>query len=137
METRALTPKGQRGYIALISVLITSALILLIGVGGSMRGVDAAALAMGEGAALRAELLADSCVEEALVRLRANFGYAGNETIMVGSGGTCDILSVTGSGNADRTILVRASDNGYVRTLRVEVAKLLPTPVILSRAIVR
>jgi hypothetical protein len=101
-----------------------------------MRGVDAAALATGEGAALRAELLADSCVEEALVRLRANFGYVGNETIMVGSGGTCDILSVTGSGNTDRTILVRASDNGYVRTLRVEAAKLLPAPVIVSRTIV-
>lgn len=136
MDTRVSTQQGQGGYIALISVLITSALILLIGVGGSMRGVDAAAITMGEGAALRAELLAESCVEEALVRLRANFGYAGNETIMIGSGGTCDMLSVTGSGNTDRTILVRASDNGYVRTLRVEVAELFPTPVIASRTIV-
>lgn len=117
----------ESGYIALISVLVFSALILLIGVGSTLRGIDAANGASGEESALRAELLADACAEEALMKLKANLDYGGNETIIVDGGATCTILPLSGSGNLDRVVDTRASDNDYVRKVRVRVLRVNPT----------
>lgn len=120
------------GYIALVSVLIASALFLLIGIGISLGGVDAARMAFGEEASRAAKLLADSCAEEALVRLKANLGYTGNETIMVNGQDACAILAVTGVGNTDRTVRAEASVAGYVRRIEVDVARVNPALVIRS-----
>jgi hypothetical protein len=125
------------GYIALVSVLIMSALMLLIGIGTTMRGIDTTTMSGGEELSLRAELLADSCAEEALLRLRANLAYAGNEIIIVSGGSTCTILPLSGTGNTDRTITTRATESNYTRFVRVEVAQVNPSLVITSWTTVR
>lgn len=122
----------QRGFVALVSVLIASALLLLIGIGILLGSVDAARMALGEEASRAARLLADSCAEQALAYLRANLGYGGNETIMVGERDTCTILPILGTGNTDRTIYAEASVAGYVRRIEVDVARINPSIVIRS-----
>lgn len=118
------------GYIALISVLIAGALMLLVGVGSSLRGVDTLNAVSGEESSLRASALADACAEEALMRLKGDVAYAGNETIIVGGGETCRVLSLSGVGNTDRILLTQGVVNNYVRNVRVDIAQVNPSLTI-------
>ncbi len=124
------------GYIALISVLIAGALMLLIGVGSSLRGIDTLNAVSGEESSLRALFLSDACAEEALMRLKADLAYIGNETIIVGGGETCRILPLSGSGNVDRVITTQGIHNNYVRNVRVDIAQVNPLLEIRSWATV-
>lgn len=120
------------GYVALVGVLVFSALILLVGIGVSLRGINIAEGSLDEAFAAHARTLADACAEEALLRLKSNFGYAGNETIIVGGSDTCTIVSVSGSGNTDRVILAEAAVGRTLSRVRVDVERL--TPSLLVRA---
>ncbi len=122
----------QNGYIALISVLVAGALMLLVGVGSALRGIDTENSLVGEESSFRAELLADACAEEALMKLKANLNYAGNETIIVEGGATCTIGALSGAGNTNRTISTQAVDNNYIRKVLVSIAQVNPSPTILS-----
>lgn len=122
--------RSDRGYIALVSVLIAGGLLLLVGVGSAMHGVDSLNSASGEESAFRAGLLADACAEDALMKLKSNLGYNGNESIIVEGSETCRILSVSGVGNLDRVILTQGVDAGYVRNVRVDVAQVNPLLVL-------
>ncbi len=124
------TKKGEKGYIALISVLIAGGLLLLVGVGSALRGVDALNAVSGEESSFRARLLADACAEEALMKLKSNLGYNGIETIIVEGNETCRVLSVLGTGNLDRVILTQGVDVDYVRNVRVDVARVNPALVV-------
>jgi hypothetical protein len=115
------------GYIALIGVLIAGALMLLIGVGSSLRGIDTLNAVSGEESSFRAVLLGDACAEEALLRLKGDLAYSGNETIIVGGGETCRILPLSGTGNIDRVITTQGIDNNYVRNVRVDIAQVNPS----------
>lgn len=128
--------KSERGYIALISVLIAGALMLLVGVGSSLRGIDALNAVSGEESSLRAVLLADACAEESLMRLKADLAYSGNETIIVGGGETCRILSLLGAGNVNRVITTQGIHNNYVRNVRVDIAEVNPSLQIRTWATV-
>ena len=122
--------RQQGGYIALISVLIAGALMLLIGVGSSLRGVDTLNAVSGEESSLRALSLADACAEEALMRLKGDLAYGGNETIIVGGGKTCRILPISGAGNIDRVVATQGIDNNYIRNVRVDIARVNPSLTI-------
>lgn len=60
------------------------------------------------------------------MKLKANLGYAGNETIILGGTEACVILTVSGAGNIDRTVRTEASVAGYVRRVEVDVAVVNP-----------
>ena len=127
------TPSIQNnGFIALVSVLIVSALLIVIGLGTSLRGIDTTELSLSDSLSLQARHLADACAEEALMKLKSNFNYAGNEIIIVEGADACTIVSVLGSGNTNRVINVEAYVNGYKKKVVVDVASLLPIPVIRS-----
>lgn len=122
--------EGERGYIALVSVLIAGGLLLLVGMGSATHGVDSLNAASGEESALRARLLADACAEDALMKLKSNLGYNGNESIIVEGSDTCKVLPLLGTGNLDRVILTQGVDAGYVRNVRVDIAQVNPLLVI-------
>ena len=124
--------KTHGGYVALISVLIAAALMMLVGVGSSLRGIDTQNSVVGEESALRAELLADACIEEGFMKLKANLNYAGNETIIVEGGATCSIGALSGVGNTNRTIQAQAIQNNYVRKVFVNVTQVNPKLTVLS-----
>lgn len=122
--------KLQGGYVALVGVLVFSAMILLAGLGVSLRGIDAAESSLDEAFSIHARMLADACAEEALMRLKSNFGYSGNETIIVGGTDTCTIVSVSGSGNTDRVVLSEAAVGRTLRRVRVDVARITPSLIV-------
>ena len=123
-----------QGYIALISVVIVSALMLMVAIGLSLRSVSDLELSSAGESAARARALANACAEEAIVKLKGNLSYLGNETIIVDGGDSCTIVAVLGSGNTNRTIETQAVVNTYVKKIQVIILLLRPTLTISSWA---
>jgi len=127
--------KNSAGFIALISVLIVGAIVLVISIGLSLRSVGETNVSLGEQESGRALALANLCAEQALMKLESVLNYAGGESVTVGSD-TCDILTIGGSGNQDRTVKIQATSttaNGtYVRKVKVEVSQISPVMQISS-----
>lgn len=132
MKNSLISSPNSRGYIALVSVLIVSALLLVAGLGTSLRGIDTTETALSDTLSLQARHLADACAEEALMKLKSNFNYTGNEIIIVEGADACTIVSVSGTGNTNRVIRSEAYVNGYKKKIVVDVASVTPSPVIRS-----
>jgi len=119
--------KNNTGYVALISVLITSALTLAIVIGASMRSIGGGQAGVLLHNTQQARALVDMCVDQALFYLQEDLEYQGNDDIIV-SEGSCHIGVIQGSGNTDRIILVDSNVHGSVKKVSVHVS--LVTPVI-------
>lgn len=122
--------KPQGGYIALISILIIGALVLMISVGVSLRSIGETNMSLGEEKAHRALALANLCVERGLMKIMSVLNYAGNESIVI-DGESCDILPVEGNGNA-RTLKTKSTVSGYTRKLKVSISQISPIMIISS-----
>lgn len=111
----------KTGFIALISVLLISSLILIIGISViliSTREVDANKIYKDS---REAWALVNSCAEIGIMRLRANFyGYEGRERIAIG-GHSCNIFGVTTAPDGSRTFDARARIDRTDQRLRVNV----------------
>lgn len=123
--------RNQQGFIALISVLIIGAVVLVISIGLSLRSVGETNMALSEQESHRALALANLCAEQALMKLESVLNYAGNESIIVGSE-SCTIRPVTGSGNLNRTVETQSTVSGYTKKVRVVVSRISPTIQITS-----
>jgi len=115
----------QEGFIALVSVLIIGALVLLLSVGASMRGVSDIAMSIAQQHSARALSLANTCAETALMKLENTLRYQGNESILVG-GESCMIYPVEGAGNLNRTIKTASTVSGYTKKVLVTVSRVSP-----------
>lgn len=119
------------GFIALVAVLILSAIALVVGTGVAVRAVgDSQAQSEMERAA-RAQMAAAYCAEMALETLKANPGYGGNQTLS-SNGDACRILSVGGSGNNNRTVQTTSTVEGIGRALTIMVSDINPVMKISS-----
>lgn len=123
-----LIKRGEAGYIALISMLIIGALVLVISVGVSLRSLGEADMSSGKEKAHRALALADLCAEVGLMKIVSVLNYAGSESIIV-DGKSCDILPVEGSGNS-KTLKTKSAVSGYTRKLKVSISQISPTVTI-------
>ena len=136
-KNRYIAHKQKRqkgGYIALISVVIVSGLMLIVAVGLSLRSMGDLDLSSAGESAARARALANACAEEAIVKLKGNLSYSGNETIIVDGSDSCTIVTVLGSGNTNRTIETQALVGLYTKKIQVSVLSLRPALVISSWA---
>ena len=124
--------QSSGGYIALIAVLIAGAVMLVAGLSASRSGIASAQGSTRGESSARARLLADACAEEALLRLRGNIGYTGNENVSVNLSDSCTIGSISGSGNNNRLVRTQASVLGYVSKIEVSVATVTPALFIAS-----
>jgi len=115
----------QRGFIALISMLTIGAIVLAVAVGVSVRSLGENERVFGQGESAEARALSDACAETALYKLQSVFNYAGEENIMIG-GGSCDILTVSGTGNTNRIVQASSTASGYTRKVSVTVAEISP-----------
>ncbi len=121
----------QKGYVALVSVLIVSALSLAVSIGVSMRSISGAHMGLSYKRSHQAHILATSCVYEALTALERDLEYAGNEDIII-EDKTCHVYTIEGEGNEDRVVKIEASVDGFVKKIRVEVLRISPTMQIAS-----
>ena len=122
---------NQEGFIALISILIIGAIMLAISIGLSLRSIGETNMSLAEQESHRALALANLCAEQALMKLESTLDYAGGEPITIGSE-SCDILTISGSGNFNRTVKTQSAVSGYTKKVRVEVSQISPTMQITS-----
>jgi len=122
---------NNSGFIALTTVLVMSAVILVISTGISLRSVDGIKMSLGQKHSYTASSLAYLCAENALIKLKSTTNYSGNETITL-DGETCDILSIDGTGYSTRTVKTQSTVSGYTKKLKIVVAEVDPIMQITS-----
>lgn len=109
----------ERGYVALIAVLVIGAVSTAIGVGLLTMGVDSQKSSLVAGEAVQARIAASTCVEEALQVLHDNLLYTGtgNETVGLGS---CS-YTVTNPGGYTRNISTSGTVGGVTQRVSATV----------------
>ena len=111
------TYKPKNGFIALVSVLIISAIAIIIGVSISLLGMSELQMGFSENQSFKAFNYADACTEEALERLRINWAnYSGSLSFDEGS---CTINTVVSGGSA--TINLVGTVDNFTRKIQISV----------------
>ncbi|MBI5306180.1 hypothetical protein HZB04_01140 [Candidatus Wolfebacteria bacterium] len=121
----------NNGFVALISILIVNALILVIAISLSLRSIGSSRMSFAEREASRALSLANLCAEQALIKLESVLNYSGNEIITIGAD-SCNIFPIGGSGNYSRTITTQSVVTNYTRKIKVVVSQVSPIMQITS-----
>ncbi|TSC68739.1 MAG: hypothetical protein G01um101456_521 [Parcubacteria group bacterium Gr01-1014_56] len=85
-----------RGFIALISASIISAILLLVATTASLSGFYSRFNILDAELKERSVALAEACVDHAFLQLARDSNYIGNEMVLVGAQ-PCTIGAVTGS----------------------------------------
>lgn len=109
--------KTNSGFIALISAVIISVILLLMITNTSLTSFYSRSNILDYELKERATALSEGCADTAILRLIENPDYAGNETVPIGAD-NCSILSVTAAPGA-KTILVTAAYKNYVTNLKI------------------
>jgi hypothetical protein len=76
-------------------------------------------------------MYADSCAEEALEKLREGVYYTGGETLTF-SEGNCQIQTISGTGNFNRTVQTTGTVGTIIRKVEVIVSTVHPAITITS-----
>lgn len=113
-----LYKRKSGGYIALSSVLITLALVLLIGVSTSLLSINDLLSSYSSKKSSQTTDLVDACVEDVLMKLNKNNSVTqGAYTLL---GGTCNVTINSQLGN-DWVIAVDANKESYYKKVIVTV----------------
>jgi len=123
--------KHQQAYIALITILIISAVTLLIAASSSLFGVSETDMGLIEDQSTQSYYLANACAEYSLEKLKNNINYAGNETLDI-SDGSCYIYLPEGSGNENRTVKVTGTLANKTRKIKIIIQEINPFIIISS-----
>jgi len=123
--------KQSNGYVALIAVLIIGAVVLnislssvIVSITNNMNGLSYQSLS-------QATELSHACAEKALMDLKENEEYTGNETINLGNG-SCEIMEIENLGEQSRIIKTIGRVNNAIRKTRVEISTINPSTTIES-----
>jgi hypothetical protein len=90
--------KPQRGFIALMSALIISAVLLLMATSGSFAGYYSRTNSLNSEFKARSAALADACANQTLLALANDSTYTGNATTTVSGSDVCWTGPITKSG---------------------------------------
>lgn len=121
----------HRGYIFLLSVLVVGTISLAVTASVLLLSTSAARTGLSLKHSSEALALAQACAEHALLRLRGDSSYSGNELLDLGNG-TCEILAVGGTGNENRTICTEGIRGDTARRMEILVLRLFPSVTITS-----
>lgn len=115
----------------LLSVLIFGVVGIAVVIAGLLLGVGYSRTSLALQQSIQAKALANACAEEALQTLRESVYYTGNETLTFNTG-TCEIQTIGGNGNVNRTVTTVGTIGTIQRTVQVEIAAIHPTISITS-----
>jgi|GEM_PF-1724993 len=130
----------KKGFIALISVLVITAVSIIVGTTIVMKSISHATMSAGEISSAKAWASDNGCVEYVLGQysiastswdFSTSTGYKGNETRVIG-GIPCYISTITATGSDYRLINASSTVSSFVRKLQVIVATNTPQSVISS-----
>lgn len=117
----------MRGFIALITVLIILGVVLLVGLGISQLSISEAQMSLQKSQSSQAFYLANLCAEDALMKLKNDSNYLGNETITIGEE-SCQILPIEGQW----TVKVSANFQSQIKKMKIVISQVNPAMVIDS-----
>ncbi len=121
----------KNGYIALISLIIIGAIVLLIILAITFSGLTQKLNMIEGNHAVRAYYLANACGNYALLKLQQDENYGGNENLVL-DGQSCQIEDIWGSGNENRTVFVSSELGLAKKNIRIEISQLRPKTIIKS-----
>ena len=107
----------QSGAIALISLLIIAAVTLAIGLSLNLLGLDEMRMGFRESKSSQAFHVAESCLEEALMRLKRDANYTGGN-LSIGNGSCNIVITVNGT---QRTITATGTVDQLMRKIQTTV----------------
>src|SRR4030065_1230870 len=82
--------KKQEGFIAITSILIISALILVLGINTFHASLADQSMSSSYRSGEEASFLADFCARKAFIKIKENINYAGDESVEI-DGMSCNI----------------------------------------------
>jgi hypothetical protein len=127
--------KQNKGFAALVPVIIIGGLIIAIASGVAVRARTQVLASIYNAYGAQALAMAHACGDIAIGKLQTVFGYAGNETIST-NGITCTILPITGTGNYDRVITAHATIHEQSKKIRITITKISSPTEISSWEII-
>lgn len=110
---------GRQGYIAITSILIILAVVLIIGTSVSLLSVNDIQSSLSSEKGEQALSLAEACAEDALLRLNNNNAIPASFTIPEG---TCTITGITNIGN-NWTFTANAVILNYSKSVQVSAVR--------------
>lgn len=122
--------KNQKGYIALISVLIISAIVVLIATSASLVSISESDMGLEENQAWETFYLTNACSEEALQQIRDSISFKGSGNLSLGEGScTYTVTKLTGQ---NRVITASGTVGNIVRKAKITLDKITPNINITS-----
>ena len=130
LKTPSPCGNNQKGYIALISVIIISALVLLIASSANLLSVSESDMGLQENQSWEAFYLATACAEEALQQIRDFAPFSGSGSLSLGQG-TCTYTVIKLVGE-NRTIIASGTVGDAIRKIKITIDKINPDINIVS-----
>ncbi|MFH1749954.1 MAG: hypothetical protein ABH837_03640 [bacterium] len=115
----------HRGYVALVTVMIIGAVgvaVVSAAILGSLASSKSSLLSK---QVKQASGLADACAEHALIQLKLDVNYTGNESISF-TNGTCEILDILNPGNTNRTVQTTGTVDNIIRKVEINIDEINP-----------
>ena len=119
--------KSENGFVALLTIFIILTIALLLGLSFGLLAISETNMSLEKTQSSQADFLANLCAEQALMKLKENINYQGNETIEA-EGGNCQILPVEGNW----VIEVIANFQNQIKKTKITVTQVNPKMVISS-----
>lgn len=108
---------NQKGFVALVTVLVISAIMLAVGLFISSAALNDLLSSYSFDQGERAIQIADACVDEAVFRLKSDSAYAGTSLNL--NGGSCTV-TINGGG-ASRTLNSTATLGNFTKRITATV----------------
>jgi len=121
------TKKNLGGFIALITVFIIISIALLISLGFGLLSIGEMDMGFKKSQSSQAYFFANLCAEQALMKLKEDINYQGNETINI-ENGSCQVLQIEGQW----IIKTIGNIQNDVKKIRIFVSQVNPKIIIDS-----
>jgi type II secretory pathway component PulK len=118
---------NNKGFIALLTILIILGVVLLIALGISQLSISEAQMGLQKSQSSQAYYLANLCAEEALMKLKEDSNYSGNEIVAIEES-NCQILPIEGNW----TVKVLGTFLNQTKKMKIVVSQINPEMVIES-----
>ncbi|MFC1656536.1 hypothetical protein ACFL14_01030 [Patescibacteria group bacterium] len=118
-----------RGYVALVTVMIIGAVGVAVVVAAILGSLASSKSSLLSEQSKQASGLADACSEHALIKLKSDINYIGDEIINL-TGGNCQILEIPNPGNTDRIIQTAGTIDNITRKVKINIDQINPDLII-------
>lgn len=114
----------MKGYIALISILIITAVTSLIAISATLLSINESTMGLSKSLSAEAYYLASACAEEGLQQINNSIPFSGSGGLTLGNG-FCS-YTVTKLTGQNRTIDSSGTVNNIVRKIKITLDSITP-----------